>query len=57
MRGDYYYAPYVLEQYYLAYYIRKLFIFIFRILDNINPICHGLLGPDRFKGGGRSARI
>jgi len=28
------------------------------ILDeHLNPICHGLLGPDRFMGGAQSAHV
>ena len=26
--------------------------FIVTVTSKINPICHGLLGPDRFMGGG-----
>ena len=30
----------------------------FMIFESLNPICHGPLGPDKFRGGGlQSARI
>ena len=30
--------------------------FMYAFKKDINPICHGPLGPDRFMGGGQSAR-